>query len=177
MFVCLEFIFHLYGDVTIASEGLQIWSYARHLWPLISEGSLTRHCNTGLPFIMVISERTRDTYTCFRAFGSGAVSTWRLRSVANGIEPRSPACEANAATAAVKRELIAWKKKCLFAKGILHVRSYLFKSLDMTNYISKEFRTKTVLNMFVLWLTTYTIYFLKYKIRPRGNADKSWPYM
>ena len=63
LFVCLEFIvplenFHSYGDATIAGEGLQILTYARHSWPLSTEGSLTRHtqCDTGLPFIMVISE-------------------------------------------------------------------------------------------------------------------------
>ena len=32
-------IFHSYGDVTIASEGLQILTYARHLCPLSSEDS------------------------------------------------------------------------------------------------------------------------------------------
>ena len=33
-------------------------TYARHLWPLSNEGSLMCHihCDTGLPFIMVISE-------------------------------------------------------------------------------------------------------------------------
>ena len=36
-------IFHLYGDVTIAGEGLQILTYARHVWPLSSEGSLACH--------------------------------------------------------------------------------------------------------------------------------------
>ena len=43
---------------TIAGEGLQILTYTRHSWPLSSEGSLTCHtcCDTGLPFIMVISE-------------------------------------------------------------------------------------------------------------------------
>ena len=63
LFVFVEFIvplenFHLYGDVTIAVEGLQILTYARHSWTLSSEGSLTchAHCDTGLPFIMVISE-------------------------------------------------------------------------------------------------------------------------
>ena len=62
-FVCLEFIvplknLHSYGDVTIAGEGLQILTYARHSWQLSSEGSLTchSHCDTELPFIMVISE-------------------------------------------------------------------------------------------------------------------------
>ena len=51
-------IVHSYGDVTIAGEGLQILTYARHSWPLSSKGSLTCHtyCDTGLPFIMVISE-------------------------------------------------------------------------------------------------------------------------
>ena len=44
-YVCLVFsshsrIFHLYGDVTITGEGLQILTYARHSWPLSSEGSL-----------------------------------------------------------------------------------------------------------------------------------------
>ena len=51
-------IFHSNGDVNIAGEGLQILTYARHSWPLSSEGSLTCHtyCDTGLPLIMVISE-------------------------------------------------------------------------------------------------------------------------
>ena len=55
-------IFHSYGDITtmaaaITGEGLQILTnYARHLWPLSSEGSLACHiyCDTGHPFIMVI---------------------------------------------------------------------------------------------------------------------------
>ena len=68
-------IFYSYGDVTIAGEGLQILTYARHSWqlsseqiltymyawhswPLSREGSLTCHnyCDTCLPFIMVISK-------------------------------------------------------------------------------------------------------------------------
>ena len=50
--------FHWYGDVTITGEGLQILTYARQIWPLCSEGSLAchTHCDTGHPFIMVISE-------------------------------------------------------------------------------------------------------------------------
>ena len=57
LFVCLfvlEFIFPLenfysYGDVTIAVEGLQNLTCARHSWPLSSEGSLAYHtyCDTG----------------------------------------------------------------------------------------------------------------------------------
>ena len=66
LFICLFIwslsshsrIFHSYVDVTIAGEGLQILTYARHSWPLSSEGSLRCHtcCDTGLSFIMVISE-------------------------------------------------------------------------------------------------------------------------
>ena len=52
--------FHAYGDVTstITVEGQQILTYFRHSWPLGSEGSLAcqTYCDTGLPFIMVISE-------------------------------------------------------------------------------------------------------------------------
>ena len=50
--------FRTYGDVTIAGEGLQIMTYARHSWLLRNEGSLAYHtyCDTGHPFIMIISE-------------------------------------------------------------------------------------------------------------------------
>ena len=77
MFVCLFIylfvwsfspysnIFHSFGDVTNASEGLQILTYARHLLPLRSEGSLECHtyCDTGHPFIMVINLRGLVTLT------------------------------------------------------------------------------------------------------------------
>ena len=75
LFVCLEphsRIFHSFGDVTIAGEVLQILTYARHLWPLSSEGSLACHTyyDTGHPFIMVISEDPWHSH-----LGSGAVKT------------------------------------------------------------------------------------------------------
>ena len=56
MFVCgfssHSRIFHSYGDVTISGEGLQFLIYARHSWPLSSEGSLSCHtyCARGHPF-------------------------------------------------------------------------------------------------------------------------------
>ena len=63
LFVCLfvwslSRLVHSYGDVIITCEGLQILTYARHSLPLSSEGSLECHtyCDTGLPFIMVISK-------------------------------------------------------------------------------------------------------------------------
>ena len=51
-------IFHSYGDVTIADEGLKNLTFARHSWLLSSEGSLVCHtdCDTGHPFVMIISE-------------------------------------------------------------------------------------------------------------------------
>ena len=51
-------VLNSFGDVTIAGEGLQILTYARHLWPLSSKGSYACHtcCDTGHPFMMVISE-------------------------------------------------------------------------------------------------------------------------
>ena len=51
-------IFHSYGDVNITGEGLQILTNALHSWQLSSERSLACHtyCDTGHPFIMVISE-------------------------------------------------------------------------------------------------------------------------
>ena len=48
-FVCLLGIFfhsrilHSYGDVTIVSKRLHIFTYAQHSWPLSSEGSLACH--------------------------------------------------------------------------------------------------------------------------------------
>ena len=61
--VCWSFLshsrsFHSYGDVNIAGERLQMLTYARHSWPLSNEVSSACHiyCDTGYPFIMVISE-------------------------------------------------------------------------------------------------------------------------
>ena len=67
--------FRTYGDVTIAGEGLHILTYARHSWLLRSEDSLANHtyCDTGHPFIMIISEDPWH-FTCW-AFVSGAVNT------------------------------------------------------------------------------------------------------
>ena len=92
-------IFHSYGDVIIAGEGLQILTYARHSWPLSSEGSLTCHtyCDTGLPFIMVISEDPWHSHllpsvwqwSCHYLFYDLGLSRPRNES-------RSPTHEANA---------------------------------------------------------------------------------
>ena len=51
-------ILHLFGDLIITGEGLQLLIYARQSWSLSNEGSLTCHTYyaTGQPFIMVIYE-------------------------------------------------------------------------------------------------------------------------
>ena len=81
-FVCLDFsshsrIFHSYGDVTIAGEGMHILTYALYSWPLSSECSLACHIHreTRHPFIWS-SPRTRYTHTYCRAVSSGAVTTY-----------------------------------------------------------------------------------------------------
>ena len=88
--ICLIYVqedFYSDGDVTITGEGLQILTYARHLLPLSSSGSLACHtyCHTGHPSSWS-SPRTRGTYTYCRAFSSSAVTTcfndlglWQLR--------------------------------------------------------------------------------------------------
>ena len=95
-------IFHSYGDVSITGEGLQILTYSRHLWPLSSECSLVCHtyCDTGFPFIMVISEEPWYSHLL------PSVLQWschylflRVRSVEAGIRtPNLPLAGANALT-------------------------------------------------------------------------------
>ena len=74
-------IFYWYGDVSITGEGLQIFTYARHSWPLSSEGCLACHTYS-VTLIMVISEdpwhshplsKTKQwSYYQFLRFGSFA---------------------------------------------------------------------------------------------------------
>ena len=64
-----EFFTRSFRDVTFVGEELQILTYARHLWPLSSEGSFACHtyCGTGHPFKMVSGAVT----TCFNDIGLG----------------------------------------------------------------------------------------------------------
>ena len=83
-------IFHTYGDVTITctSKGLQILTYTWHSWPLSSEGSSACHtyCDTGHPFIMVISEDPWHSHLLLRVWlWSCHYLFLRLRSVMVGI--------------------------------------------------------------------------------------------
>ena len=65
--------FHTFEDAIIADEGLKIFTYAWHLWPLSSEGSLAYHTyyDTGHPFKMIVSEDLWHSHM----FSSGAVIT------------------------------------------------------------------------------------------------------
>ena len=87
-------IFHSHGDFTIAAEELQILTFARHSWRLSSEGYLA--CHT-YPVKMVTPE---DALTYFRAFSSGAVTTWfdDLRLSRLGFEHPTFRLRANALT-------------------------------------------------------------------------------
>ena len=89
-----SWIFKPYGNFTIASEGLQTLTYARHSWSFSSEEN---YFDTGLHFIMVISEDPW-LHTCCRAFDSWAFTAcfYDLGLSRPGIEPRTPACKASA---------------------------------------------------------------------------------
>ena len=67
--------FHSYRHVTITSEGPQTLTYARHSSSLSSERYKACHtnCDTGHPFIMVISVSSGAVTTCFNDLG-----LWRL---------------------------------------------------------------------------------------------------
>ena len=79
-------IFHWYGNVSIIGEGFRILIYTLQSWPLSGEGSLA-YCNTGHPFIMVISEDPWHSHLL------PTVQQWKcrylflqVRSVAAGIQ-------------------------------------------------------------------------------------------
>ena len=80
-FVYLGFIvslenFHLYRNVSIAGEGLQIRTYFRQSWPLSSESSLAGHTTATWGIrLRWSSQMTRDFHTYCRAFSNGAVTT------------------------------------------------------------------------------------------------------
>ena len=60
----------------IAGEWLQIFTYARKIQPLSSEGALACHTywDTGHLFTSILAI-PEDPYTYYGAFGSGAVTT------------------------------------------------------------------------------------------------------
>ena len=108
-FVCLGFfapqsrIFNSYRDVPLPVKGYNfLFTYTRHSWPLSSEGSFTYHtyCDTGQPFIMVISEDPWHSHLLPSVWKRSChCMCKRLMSVPTsqpGIEPRFPACETNA---------------------------------------------------------------------------------
>ena len=77
LFVCLfGACFRPIWDVTMTGEGLHILTYARHSWPLSSEGSLACHTLLWLEASIYNGHlRGPVTITYCRASGSGAVTT------------------------------------------------------------------------------------------------------
>ena len=124
MFVCLEFLshsnlFHSFGYVTIAGEGLQILTtYARHLWPLSSEGSLASHtyCDTGHPFMMVISKDPRHS--------PPMLSVWQWRRHYLFLRHRSRGWDSNTQSSAARRTL---QPTALLRYCYLNMQHYLCK--------------------------------------------------
>ena len=106
LFVCLFVVlvplelFYLYGDVIITGKGLQILIYARHSWPWSSEGSYAcyTYCDTGHPFIMVISDDPWHHTFCW-VFGSAAVTTcFYDLDLCFDSNTQTSACDVNALT-------------------------------------------------------------------------------
>ena len=56
--------FHLFGDIIMTGEGLQILTFARHSWPLSSEGffSVPHLLWHGTSIIMLVSEDPRHSF-------------------------------------------------------------------------------------------------------------------
>ena len=99
LFVCLFGCVHPTRKIFTHIETSPFLTYARHSWPLSSEGSLACHtyCDTGHPLIMVISE---EHCTCCREFGSGAVTTCFYNYTCRGLDTNTQpsTCEENTLT-------------------------------------------------------------------------------
>ena len=76
VFFSLDTFSLIYGDVTITGEWLQFFTYTRYSWSLSSESSLTclTYCDTGNPFMMVISEDPWHSHCC-GAFSNRVLTT------------------------------------------------------------------------------------------------------
>ena len=96
----------------------QRWMTA-NFWPILYRATATV---TLANHLWWSSLRTCDTYTCCRAFGSGAFTTCfkDLGQSRPVIESRSPACEANALALSHRCGLLEMKLKCY---------SYLMKNI------------------------------------------------
>ena len=87
LFVCCGIsshsrIVHSYVYVIFAGEVLQtLMTFARHSWPLSSDGSLACHtyCDTGHPFTMLISEDPSHSHLLLRFW------QWRCHNLILGL--------------------------------------------------------------------------------------------
>ena len=68
--------FYLYGDITITAKVCKFWLYsARTIIEKWGFFSVPTYCDTGHPFIMVISEEPWNSHLLL-SFGSGSVTTY-----------------------------------------------------------------------------------------------------
>ena len=92
-FVSLIFFSHLFGDVTIIGEELQSLNYARHSWPLSSDGLFFTYCDTDYGHLRgpltFASVAEHFEWSCHYLFS-------KLSSAWPGIKTWPPACDANA---------------------------------------------------------------------------------
>ena len=73
---------YFHGDVSIAGEGFQIFTYVRQLWSFNSKSSLA--CQTYFPFILWSSSKSSDLLRSVKHRGCH-YRFLRCRSVAAGI--------------------------------------------------------------------------------------------
>ena len=121
-------IVHSYGDATIASEGLQMLTYARHSWLLSWKGSLTCHiyCDKGLPFIMVISKETVTHPLPSVSQWSCNYMFFRLRSVATG-DRSSRSCKRGVRSTSTPFRLhLEWLSQKIFKSHLFQMNIWYF---------------------------------------------------
>ena len=125
-------------------------TYVRYSWPLCSEGLLTCHihCDTGLPFIMVISEDLWHSYLL------SSVLQWschylffRLRSVSTGDRIPISRMRGERSTSVKVNDLCSNEGSCLFARAYNceMVKTWVIFSIT-TKPISTNFFNYVLLN-------------------------------
>ena len=116
-------ISHSFRDVMNADDVLHILTYARHLWPLSSEGSLAWHtyCNTGLYFIFFISENLCHSHLL--------PSVYRLRSVPTRDRSSISRMRGQRSTCTPPRRLHVRTWKLVISLGLIISVNFYLKTL------------------------------------------------
>ena len=116
----------------------------------------------GPTFIMVISEKTRDTLTCCRAFGNGAICFKDLGLYRPGIEPRSLACGANALPLRQRGNNIiqSIKKKVRPLFPLSHRLQYHSSSTYKSIVNDTNYQVKVTYSVLKSLLNVYVFYYI-----------------